>query len=103
MGIISGSGYNFKALHQVLDKKELGEMVLVVYDYMEYEKGLPARNFVAYDHSGGIIWTAETPEKESSAYYQISSLDPLVVSSYCSRACTIDPANGKIVKQDFFK
>jgi hypothetical protein len=103
METISGEGYNFKGLHRVLDKKELDDTILVVYDYMEYPKNKPAKNLVAYDRKGNLKWLAESPGKPTSAYYAVTSINPLVANSFCSHACTIDPSTGKIVNSEFYK
>ena len=71
--MISGKGYCFEAEHEVLDKKEIGDYILVVYDYMAYPKNGPARNLVAYNRKGEIEWVAESPGNPTSAYYSITS------------------------------
>lgn len=101
--MISGQGYSFVGDHDVLDKKELGDIILVVYDYMAYPKNGPIRNLIAYSREGETKWVGESPGNPTSAYYAISCTEPLIVNSFCSHACTIDETNGKIVSKVFFK
>jgi hypothetical protein len=101
--MISGPGYSFDEEHEVLEKRELGDTILVVYDYMDYPQKGPIKNLVAYDREGKIKWVADSPGNPTSAYCAISSVDPLVVNSFCSHACTIDKITGKIIGKQFFK
>ena len=101
--MISGNRHGFEGEHRILDKKESGDTILVVYDYMTYPQDGPVRNLVAYDRNGAIRWVAESPGNPTSAYYAIASVSPLIANSICSHACTIDRDTGKIIKTEFFK
>lgn len=103
MSYIEGSGYKFKAEHSVLEKAELSDLVLVIYDYMEYPQNQPCQNLIAYSKNGNRVWVAESPGNKTSAYYSFSSTSPLVVNSYCSNACSIDISSGKLLNTEFFK
>ena len=103
MNYIEGKDYKFKAAYSVLDKAELEDLVLVIYDYMELPKSEAQNNFIAYDKNGKKIWVAESPGEKVSAYYNFSSLTPLVANSFCSHTCTINKDNGKLIKKVFCK
>jgi type IV secretory pathway ATPase VirB11/archaellum biosynthesis ATPase len=103
MSYIEGNGYKFKADYSVLDKTELDDLVLVIYDYMELPKNDAHNNLFAYDKNGVRVWIAESPGENLSAYYSFSSTDPLVANSFCSHTCTINKKNGKLIKKVFYK
>lgn len=103
MSDIEGNGYKFKAEFSVLDKLEIDDLVLVIYDYMELPKNKAQHNLIAYDKNGAKIWVAESPGNKVSAYYSFTSASPLVANSFCSHACTINKKSGKLIKEEFYK
>lgn len=44
---------------KVLRKLQFGEMLLVIYDWMEFAREEPTLNLYAYDANGGRLWIAE--------------------------------------------
>jgi hypothetical protein len=75
-----------------------------VLDIREVRKIPKGRNLFCYSPSGGVLWEAEFPTSSmEDYYYSISSRSPLVVNSFSSYRCEIDPKTGKIIKKEFFK
>jgi len=62
----------------------------------------PLRNLRAYSTSGELLWEAEFPE-QADYYYKIVSRSPLVVLSFSSYLCRIDPGTGRIIEAQFMK
>lgn len=97
----------------ILDAIEEGNRVFVLLDPDSYlvdpnykkmrRQGVPAiRNLVALMKDGTSLWEAELPES-SDYYYRINSSKPLVVNSFSSYRCEINPDNGMIVRKEFLK
>lgn len=95
----------------VLDAVEHGEKVFVLLDPDAYlldlnykiarRQGGPAiKNLLAFDRDGTKLWEAELPES-SDYYYRISSACPLIVNSFSSYRCQIDPNSGAIQARIF--
>lgn len=105
---IQGNKVNFDEFelvgeYPVQDARRVGDILLLLYRPESFTVG-QFRNLVAFDLSGGEIWRADLPTSMSmDAYYQIVSEIPIVVDSYCSYRCKIDPATGQIIKKDFIK
>jgi len=62
----------------------------------------PIRNLRAYAADGELLWEAEFPEAVDY-YYRIVSRQPLVVLSFSSYRCRIDPETGRITEAEFTK
>jgi hypothetical protein len=62
-------------------------------------------NLFCYSSDGILLWKAELPAENDAEdyYYRVSSRSPLVVNSFSSYRCEIDPVTGKIVRKTFFK
>ncbi|MCH8911074.1 MAG: hypothetical protein IH867_10105 [Chloroflexi bacterium] len=64
----------------------------------------PSANMICIGLNGERLWVAEFPERtREDYYYLISSRKPLVVTSFSSYDCELDPETGKIVSREFFK
>lgn len=75
-----------------------------VLDIREVRKIPKGRNLFCYSLNGSVLWQAEFPTRSmEDYYYSISSRSPLVVNSFSSYRCEIDPQNGKIIRKEFFK
>ena len=76
-----------------------------VLDIREVRSIPQGRNLVCYSPNGTMLWQAEFPKGDDSEdyYYRISSRTPLVVNSFSSYRCEIDPATGIIIRKDFVK
>ena len=64
--------------------------------------GVALRNLAAFDFEGKRLWEAEFPQN-TDYYYKVSSKEPLIVYSFSSFECEIDPTSGKIKSKSFFK
>jgi hypothetical protein len=83
----------------------LGQHVLVIHDYVAYERAKPAPNLVAYSPSGEHVWTAQnlTPSSPTDAYVNFISEEPLWVGNFAGCDCKIDPQTGKLLESIFTK
>jgi hypothetical protein len=83
----------------------LGDRILVIHDYMLYDKAKPAPNLVAYDLRGGTLWTAPTLTQASptDAYVEFISEEPLWVGNFAGFNCRIDPETGRVHETVFTK
>jgi len=93
------------AEYPVLESREIGGLVVVVYDYMAFPQGQPARNLFAYSASTGqLVWRAEDiGAGNTDAYTNILSELPLVVGNFAGYACTVELSSGKVVAKAFTK
>jgi len=93
------------AEHPVLDAREIGPFVVVVYDYIAFPRGEPARNLFAYAvESGQLAWRAEDIRAGATdGYTSIISEEPLVVGNFAGFDCTIDLSTGKVLTRVFTK
>lgn len=93
-----------------------GRRILVLMDHFADLKGPvldikavrnapKGTNFFCYSSDGVLLWKAELPvgNEDEDYYYRISSRSPLVVNSFSSYRCEINPEAGKIVRKTFFK
>ena len=94
-----------RAEYPVLETREIGEFLVVVYDYMAFPRGQPARNLFAYSTaSGRLAWRADDIGMGSTdAYTNILSEHPLVVGNFASYNCTVDLRTGRVVSKAFTK
>lgn len=98
------SGGRIKAPYPIFEAREIDGSVLVLYDYMAFPRGEPARNLFAYDLSGNPIWRAEDIGfGTTDAYTNIISETPLVVGNFAGFTCVIDTQTGKIIETTFTK
>jgi hypothetical protein len=83
----------------------LGNRILVIHDYMLYDKTKPAANLVAYDVHGSPLWTAPTLTLGSptDAYVEFMSEEPLWVGNFAGFNCRIDPETGRLLETVFTK
>ncbi len=83
----------------------LGDRILVIHDYMVYDKARPAPNLVAYDLHGARLWTTPTLTQASptDAYVEFMSEEPLWVANFEGFNCRIDAETGKILETVFTK
>jgi hypothetical protein len=62
------------------------------------------RNLVCFNDEGDRVWVAELPSPgRDDVYYKISSRRPLVVNSFSSYACQINPKTDEIEGREFVK
>jgi hypothetical protein len=109
-------GYEIATPWPIREAFRLGDKVVVLLDQSAHLKGpildiqemrelAKGRNLFCYSNDGELLWKAEFPGGDCSEdyYYRISSRSPLLVNSFSSFCCEIDPATGKIIHKDFFK
>lgn len=93
------------APYPVLETREIGDLVVVVYDYMSFPEGEPARNLFAYSaKTGAEVWRADDIGLgKTDAYTNIISEIPLVVGNFAGYSCWVDLTTGAIVSKVFTK
>lgn len=91
------------AAREVLDAREIGDIVVAVLDYMAFPRGAPARNLFAYSaHTGELLWrAADICMGATDAYTNVISESPLIVGNFAGVNCTIDTATGNVIRQEF--
>ena len=109
-------GHGITTPWPIRDAFELGDKVVVLLDQSAHLKGpildiremresAKGRNLFCYSNDGTLLWKAEFPSGDGSEdyYYRISSRTPLLVNSFSSFRCEIDPDTGKILRKEFYK
>ena len=90
--------------HPILDARQLGDRIVVIFDYMDFPKWRQARNLRAFDRQGRELWIAEHPTNETAdCYVNFMRDDPLTVGNFVGYRCVIDKATGKLVESEFTK
>jgi hypothetical protein len=88
----------------VLDARQIGDRIVVVFDYMSFPKNQQAKNLMAYDVHRNLLWIAEHPTAEATdAYVKIVEEDPLKASNFACYLCEIDIQTGKLLHAEFTK
>ncbi|GAB5993264.1 hypothetical protein ACET9K_03655 [Aeromonas enteropelogenes] len=101
---IEGNGVRFKGEYPVLRASLIKDHVLVIYDWMAFERNSPARNLFCYDSAGNLLWRApDIGRGAADAYTNITSECPLWVNNFAGFNCRIDEISGKILEADFTK
>lgn len=91
--------------HAIHAAWRVGDKILVLFD-PDAEQGKSGQfpNLVALDDEGRQIWAAELPTTNTGdRYYRLQSKSPIIVSSFSSFDCEIDPSTGHIVRREFMK
>lgn len=97
-GHIVTSAGRFKARWEVLEAVEDGGKVFVIYDYMAFPRGEPARNLFAYDLKGKELWRAgDIGAGATDAFTQFAGESPARVSNFAGYECEIDLETGKVL------
>lgn len=102
------NGNTVELPYSILEAKEFGQNILVIFDYMEFNQNSVARNFHCLNQAGSTLWVAENPTTNSTdAFTNFSSLDlklnQVVVNNFAGFTCTISLADGKLLKGEFTK
>lgn len=89
----------------VLEAREVGQIVVVVYDYMAFPQEEPARNLFGYSvESGQFAWRVEgIGASAADGYTNIISEQPLVAGNFAGYDCQIELCSGKVVAKAFTK
>jgi hypothetical protein len=98
-------GGSLPAEYPVLESREIGGLIVVVYDYMAFPQGQPARNLFAYSASSGeLVWRADDiGAGDTDAYTNILYEQPLVVGNFAGCTCTLELGSGKVLSKVFTK
>jgi len=90
--------------HPILDARQIGDRIVVIFDYMDYPKWRQAQNLEAFDLTGKKLWTAEHPTNETAdCYVNFMGDDPLTLGNFAGYKCVIDESTGKLLKSEFTK
>ncbi|MBA4020661.1 MAG: hypothetical protein C0483_26170 [Pirellula sp.] len=91
--------------YDVLDAREIGEVIVAVFDYMAFPKDKAARNLFGYSaQTNEVLWRADDIGMGSTdAYTNVISEMPLIVGNFAGFACTIDIATGQVIAEEFTK
>ena len=91
--------------HPVLDAREIKGVIIVVFDYMAFPRGAPARNLFGYSATNGeLLWRApDIGQGSVDAYTNVQSEAPLVVGNFAGFACGIDLNTGNVISTVFTK
>ena len=101
---VKGAGVLFEGSYPVLEASLIGNRVLVIYDWMAFDRNGPAKNLFCYDRSGQLLWRAEDiGHGATDAYTGIIAEEPLSVGNFAGFACRIDEQTGKVLGTCFTK
>lgn len=90
--------------HPILDARQVGRRIIVIYDYMDFPKWRQAHNLVAYDLNGNELWTAEHPTNTTAdCYVNFLSESPLIVDNFAGYKCIINESSGRLIESRFTK
>ena len=88
----------------VLDARQIGAKVIVVFDYMSFPKRQQAKNLMAYDLNRNLLWIAEHPTTEAAdTYVNIVDENPLKAWNFACYVCEIDIDTGRLLHAQFTK
>ena len=89
----------------VLDAIQQDDRVFVIFDYMSYPRGRPAKNLVCFDLAGRELWVvADNPiDHPTAAYTNFVAADPLTVGNFVGFTCVVDPLTGELLDSQFTK
>ena len=101
---IEGAAVHFRGSYPVLDARLVRDRVIVLYDYMAFERGHPARNLFCYDRLGQILWRAPgIGMGATDAYTAITSEEPPYVGNFAGVSCRVDEQTGEVLSTCFTK
>ena len=104
-GRISYSRGSIPVAYKVLDAREIGDIIVAIFDHMAFPQGEPARNLFAYSSdTGGLLWRAEDIGMGGAdAYTDFISEEPLTVGNFAGADCRIDAKTGQVIFRKFTK
>lgn len=82
------------------------DIVLKLYDWMDYPKGKAARNVEAFDLKGNKLWVIESlgGHAATDCYTHIASRNGKIHAfNFQCYDCVIDENNGKVLSSSFTK
>lgn len=90
--------------YPVVDARRVGDVVVVLYDYMAGPRHCQFQNLEGYDEGGRRLWTAAHPTNMTAdAYVSISTDKGLRAWNFACYECELDPRTGRLVKAEFTK
>lgn len=88
----------------VWDAREVGETIIVLYDYTSFPPASPARNLFAYANDGTLIWQIDSiGAGATDAVTNIISEIPFIVGNFAGCTCEVDVCSGVLLKTRFTK
>lgn len=81
-------------------------ILLKLYNWMDYPKGAPARNVEAFDENGNLLWVIEQlgGNTATDCYTNISSINGEIHAfNFQCFDCIVDEKTGKILSSKFTK
>lgn len=101
---IFGNGISFEGEYPALEAVLINERVVVTFDWMAFERDIPAHNLFCYDRSGNLLWRApDIGMGIVDAYTGVTSEEPLWVANFAGFNCRIDEASGQVLETHFTK
>lgn len=101
---IFGDGISFEGEYPALEAVLIEERVMVTFDWMAFERGIPSRNLFCYDRSGDLLWRAPDIRMGGvDAYTGVTNEEPLWVGNFAGFSCRIDEASGQVLETRFTK
>lgn len=88
---------------KVFETQQFGDLLLVIYDWMEFPDSKSVRNLYAYDSAGERLWIAQTRRVGDFFTGFVGDGKFLRVATWDCFCCTIDPKTGDIVDSVFTK
>ena len=100
--LVQGEYWDFQ--RKILDAVQINDIVIIIFDYMEYPRQQQARNMEGYSMKKEKIWTAEHPTNQNTdTYINFVSESPLTACNFSSHTCVIDPQSGALLDAKFTK
>lgn len=89
----------------VFETREIGDLIVIVYDYMAFPRNEPSRILIAYSGlMGKELWRADDiGAGDTDGYTDVISESPLIVGNFAGFDCHIDIQTGKVVSKVFTK
>ncbi|MBC3210268.1 hypothetical protein HU755_26030 [Pseudomonas sp. SWRI111] len=101
---IFGNGISIEAKYPVLQAVLINDRVMVTFDWMAFERDIPARNLFCYDRAGNLLWRApDIGMGMVDAYTGVTNEEPLWVGNFAGYSCRIDEASGQVLETRFTK
>ena len=88
---------------KVFETQRFGDLLLVIYDWMEFPDSKAVRNLYAYDLEGERLWIAQARRSGDFFTRFVGDCKLLRVATWDCFCCTIDPENGAIIDSVFTK
>jgi hypothetical protein len=101
--VLTVDGKDIRMPHVLIDAARFESGVVVVFDYMEFEKAKRCENLWGLDLDANRLWVAEAPGSSANSYVSLVSSKPLKAWNFACFICTLDPASGRLLEAKFTK